>query len=410
MNILILGAGISGLTMGALLKEKHHVTILEKDKRIGGIAKTKNVDSIAYHLVGGHCFNSKFEDVMAFVYSKLPKNKWHEVTRNSKINMGTYEIDYPIEFSIAEIYKKDRTLAFNMTKDLFTAKEKAFYGNLEEWFMSNFGDTLAKNYFIPYNTKIWANNLATMRCEWVKDKLPVPNKEVIFESLLESRQDMMPHRKFYYPDTNNQQTMIDAIAEGLDIKCQYEVRKIEKHQTGWIINGEYKADILISTVPLKELPKLIEGVPADVLDKASDLRYNKVSNVLWKSEPTTKTWTYHPSPDSLFHRYIHIGNFHAPTTNYTITETIGERTYEAMIREGRKDPSLFDAIDYNVSDYAYVVFDNKREDAVNRINAYLNNINLYNIGRFAQWEYFNMDICMKECFLLFQKLTNQGKI
>jgi protoporphyrinogen oxidase len=411
-TIIILGAGISGLTIGSLLHEQglHEVLVLEKDKKPGGIAKTKLVNNIVYHPVGGHCFNSKFEDVMSFIFAKLPKNQWHKIKRESKINLGKYEINYPIEFSIPEIYKQDKTLAFNIVKDLFAETRDNPANNLAEWFISAFGETLANEYFIPYNTKIWAHNLNEMSYQWVQDKLPVPNKKMIFESMMESQKDTMPHNEFYYPNTNNQQTLIEAIAEGLDIRLGYTVNKIEKHKSKWIINDEYKADVLISTIPLKELPLLIKDIPDSILKNADDLKYNKISNMLWKSKPTIKTWTYQPSKDSIFHRYIHIGNFYYPTENYTITETIGERNYETLAAEGKKDPFLLEPVDYNISDYAYVIFDSLRENAVNNINKYLTSIELYSVGRFAQWNYFNMDVCIKECFLLFNRLANVGKI
>lgn len=38
-DILILGAGVTGLSMGQLLNGKSNVTILEKEGQIGGIAK-----------------------------------------------------------------------------------------------------------------------------------------------------------------------------------------------------------------------------------------------------------------------------------------------------------------------------------------------------------------------------------
>lgn len=55
-DILILGAGVTGLSMGQLLNGKSNVTILEKEGQIGGIAKTRQVNGVTYHTVGGHCF------------------------------------------------------------------------------------------------------------------------------------------------------------------------------------------------------------------------------------------------------------------------------------------------------------------------------------------------------------------
>ena len=50
-DILILGAGVTGLSMGQLLNGKSNVTILEKEGQIGGIAKTRQVNGVTYHTV-----------------------------------------------------------------------------------------------------------------------------------------------------------------------------------------------------------------------------------------------------------------------------------------------------------------------------------------------------------------------
>ena len=124
------------------------------------------------------------------------------------------------------------------------------------------------------------------------------------------------------------------------------------------------------------------------------LRYNKVSNVFWKSRLTDKTWTYQPSRDTIFHRYIHIGSFYKPSEGYTITECVGEHSYDEMVECGRKDSFLIKPLDYNVSEHAYVVFDGNRDKAVKTVSDYLESIGIRSIGRFGRWEYYNMDICM----------------
>ena len=43
MNIGVVGAGVAGLTAAYLLSKKHKVTLIEKEKRIGGHTNTINV-------------------------------------------------------------------------------------------------------------------------------------------------------------------------------------------------------------------------------------------------------------------------------------------------------------------------------------------------------------------------------
>lgn len=409
-DVIILGSGITGLTIGRLLTDdpsaNYNVKILESSDSIGGIAKTRNVDGISYHTTGGHCFNSKHKEVLDFVFNLLPKDNWHLVQRISNINLGEYEVSYPIEFSMKEIFKSDQKLSFNITKDFLSSNDDNHYKNLEDWFVKKFGKTLALLYFIPYNKKIWNMDPQKMSHLWVEDKLPIPNKISFFNSLMGSQSDTMPHSTFFYPNSNNQNSLIEVLAKGLEIELNHSAIKIKKRGLKWIINDTIECDYLISTIPLNILPTIIEECPQEILESAKLLKYNKVTTMLWESKKTIKTWTYQPSPDTLFHRYIHIGNFFIPQTNHTITESIGSLSYEEMLRCGQNDPSLIKPLSYNVSDHAYVVFDQNRNSSVQKIQSYLNSLqNIWSIGRFGQWEYFNMDICMKSAMELHSKIS-----
>lgn len=407
MKVLILGAGVTGLSLGQLLRDKFDVTILEKESRVGGIAKTRKVDGVTYHPIGGHCFNSKYDEIMSFVFGLLPKDEWHCTKRLSRINLGSYEVDYPIEFSIKQIFEKDEELAFEITRDFLSSSDNGRYSDLENWFRQKFGDKLCELYFLPYNTKIWGCEPKLMNYEWVKDKLPIPDKKSFFASLMDSQTDSMPHSSFYYPNSNDQGSLIETLAKGLSIQCDEEVKMIKRENDEWVVNGVYRANLLISTIPLNLLPLYIEGVPDHVIRSSKKLKYNRISNVLWESKPTDKTWTYQPLKESIFHRYIHIGSFFQPTKNYTITESMGEKTYDEMVECGSKDSFLIKPLDYNISDHAYVVFDENRNEAVKQIQTYLDKIGLISIGRFGQWEYFNMDVCMKQSYDTYLKLVKQ---
>lgn len=410
-KIIILGAGITGLTIGRLLSKDADVKIIEKKSMPGGIARTKDVGGVTYHTVGGHCFNSKYKDVLDFVFSIIPQDNWHKIQRISRIFLDNYEVNYPIEYSVKEIYSHDPQLAFEITRDFLATDDNISAENLGEWFIQKFGKSLADKYFIPYNKKIWGCDPFAMASSWVEGKLPIPDKKSFFEALMTADvNDSMPHASFYYPNSNNQNTLIDSLAEGLDILLDTPVESIERTKSGWLINGSMECDMIISTIPLNELPALIKDAPDNIINAASLLRYNKVSNMLWESHPTEKSWTYHPDSQTLFHRYIHIGSYFKPVQGYTITECVGEHSYNEMCAAGSKDPFLIKPLDHNVSEHAYVVFDENRDKSVNTILNYLSSIGIESIGRFGRWEYYNMDICMKQCLDLYSQLKTEHKI
>jgi len=407
MKICIIGAGITGLTAGRLLSKNHEVTIYEKESNIGGIAKTKSVNGIAYHTVGGHCLNSKNKAVMDFIFNEiLPKEKWHYIKRNAKIYFHNHFISYPIEYSIKEIAKFDEDLAFNITRDFFSSEDRDA-NNLADWFKERFGETLAREYFIPYNRKIWQMEPSKMSHLWVNGKLPLPNRKEFFKALIDDNEDAMPHSTFFYPNSNNQNTFIEALGKGLNIVKNFEVTNIEKVEKKWIINNKYEYDLVINTMPLNILPMRIKSAPKSVLIEAKKLKYNKVTNVLWKTKPIDFTWSYYPSENTIFHRHIHIGNFFNQKQNYTITESMGVHSYEEMIEAGKKFDYLIEPLDYHLSDYAYVVYEQNYSEAITKIKKYLESIGLHTIGRFGEWKYYNMDICMQSAMKLVLKINKR---
>lgn len=410
MKIGVLGAGVTGLSVARFLQDNYDVEILEKRSVCGGIARTENVNGIAYHTVGGHCFNSKYPEILDFVFNKvLPLSQWNKVKRVSKIRIDGHEVLYPIEFSVKNIYNFSPDLAIQMASDFLSSRDDGEYTDLADWFTKKFGFTLAVKYFIPYNTKIWNRNLKDMSPSWVKDKLPIPDKYSFFESLVSDKTDNMPHSYFYYPKSNNQNTFLEALADGVHIKYDVDVHSVKYDllRRKWIVNDVFEYDLLINTTPIDRFPLLLENVPESVARAAKMLRYNKISNVLWQSQKTEKTWTYLPEHSSLFHRYIHIGSYFRPVADYTITESIGEHSYEELAENGRRDAFLKMPLAYHQSEHAYVIFDKNYAYAVPHILNYLSQIGIYSIGRFGEWQYYNMDVCMKRSLELSKEISQK---
>lgn len=411
MKVGVIGAGVSGLAISKILTDVgYDVEILEKNSSFGGIARTKKVQGFTYHMIGGHCFNSKHADVLDFVFNKvMPISEWNKITRKADIYFKNNIINYPIEYSLNKIFSFDEELALNITSDFLRVNDHKKSANLEEWFINNFGKTLAEEYFIPYNEKIWGMKLTDMSPDWVSTKLPMPNKDDFLRGIFAKASDNMPHATFYYPKSNDQMTFINSLAVGSNITMNYEVNKIVKENGSWIVNDEKSYDILINTSPLDTILHVLNNVPEDVLSSSKKLKYNKISTMLWKTKEVNSTWTYDPSPSTPFHRHIHIGQFFTPSENLTITEAVGELSYDEMKQAGEKVDYLIEPIDYNVSGRAYVLFDNNYEESKNKVIDYLNTEGICSLGRFGEWEYFNMDVCIKSALDLSKKIIGDSK-
>lgn len=100
MKIAIIGAGISGLSMAHLLKDKgNEVVLYERNSEPGGLIRCKRVDGSLYHICGGHVFNSKRQDVLDWFWNRFNRDEeFTKADRNSVVFMEDgKEIPYPIE-------------------------------------------------------------------------------------------------------------------------------------------------------------------------------------------------------------------------------------------------------------------------------------------------------------------------
>ncbi|MBZ7973160.1 protoporphyrinogen/coproporphyrinogen oxidase [Campylobacter molothri] len=416
MKICIIGAGISGMSLARLLKDDFEVEILEKESMVGGIARTKDVDGIAYHVNGGHCFATRYDDVKKFIFSEvLKEDQWNRYVKKAKILFKNNWINNPIENSILEINNFDSKLAFNITKEMFNASYENGR-NLEEWFINHFGPTLAKEYFIPYNTKIWGIEPKDMDSIWTVDdkqmKLPIPTKENFYNSLVNNKaiDGMVEASGYYYPKTNNQNTFIDAMSSNLNIVLNYQVNNIEQKNKKFIVNGEREYDLIINTSPLDRIYNTLKNIPNEVLDCFKKLKYNKISNVLCETDGSVDfTWAYIPDKNIGIHRTINIGTFFTPNKHYCLAERLGSHSVEYFEEEIKKLPYLKRIVAHNITDHAYILFDLNYSKSKYKCIKYLDSINIISHGRFGEWEYYNMDVCIKRSIDLSNKIKNTYK-
>lgn len=417
-RLVIIGAGLSGISAARMLKDHLDVVILERTTKPGGLVKCDTVDGILFHKVGGHVFNSKNKDVLRWFWKHFDqKREFIHTPRNAKILLDGKYIGYPLE---NYLYQLDPRIMSDIFEDLLgiNAGGKKKMATFDDFLKTNFGSTLYSLYFSPYNLKLWNTDLSKIPLDWLDDKLPMPNlHQIIMSNIKHQEETEMVHSTFFYPKNNGSQYIINKLAEGLNIQCNTAVRTIEPKRNRLVINGEIEADYIVYTGDVRQLNKICriaDSTTESKIKKIVNLKSNGTSNVLCKTDKMELTWLYLPSASVKVNRIIYTGNF-SPSNNghhqslTCVVEFSGKYEKNVIIEEIKKLPGHLQPIAFNYEKDAYVIQDNTTRDHIRELREALAKHHIYLLGRFAEWEYYNMDKCIESAMNIQEEVLNALK-
>lgn len=398
-KLAIIGSGVSGMSFAHLIKDKYEVELFEKDSRPGGLIKCDIVDGNLYHMVGGHVFNSKRQDVLDFFWSFFYKNKeFSESIRNAVAYLGK-PVGYPIE---NHLYQMEPAIISSVIKDLIEIEKqgKTQIESFEDFLKNRFGKTLYKAYFKPYNEKIWKKELSKVPVSWLEGKLPMPTVEEIFFNNIKKEKEMkMVHSTFFYPRNNGSQFLADRLAEDLNIQLNTPVTSLQRKDNKWVINEEHCYDTIVFTGNIKYLLAILKG---NMLDDFSidinQLDYHGTTTVLCEIDKNDFSWIYMPDMKYNAHRIICTGNFSSNNNRKNIlsatiefTDYIDEKKIRNQLPKIPFSPRY---ITHRYTKYTYPIQNSNTRELICNIKKVTEPEGMYLLGRFAEWEYYNMDVAV----------------
>lgn len=411
-KVAIIGAGVSGLSTAHFLKDRYQVTIFEKEATPGGLIRCRRVNGNLFHTCGGHVFNSKRQDVLEWFWSKFNREtQFAKADRNAVVFMDSHnenpshtEIPYPIE---NHMFLFDSETQKHFISDLLSiAKSQNFEPqNFEEFLKGRFGETLYNLYFQPYNEKIWRCDLKRVPISWLEGKLPMPTvSEMIYNNINHVKEKTFVHSTFWYEKQNGSQYIADTLAQGIDIRYNTPIDKIKYHHSKrkWLLCQE-EYDKVVFCGNIKDMINMIEGVDiSSFKDKVCQLEAHGTTAVFCEIDKNPYSWIYQPSRKHQSHRIICTGNF-APSNNQKnlspdrITATIEFTDYiskEEIDDNLSRIPLHPQFIDVQYNPYTYPIQDTHTRDMIFNLKKQLSGSNFYFTGRFADWEYYNMDVAI----------------
>lgn len=487
-KILVIGAGPAGLTAAYELlnraKGDVEVVVFEESSDMGGISKTVNYKGNRMDM-GGHRFFSRVSEVNDWWNQMLPMQgapSWDDIAlerkiplaeggpnpeqvdrvmlhrnRVSRIFFDSKFFDYPIqlkpELFINMGFINTVQAVFSYLKSLIVKREEK---SLEDFYINRFGKKLYSMFFENYTANLWGRHPSEIDPSWgaqrvkglsiiaiIKDvfgkMLPKKKNRHVETSLIES---------FSYPKLGPGQ-LWDVTAEEIEklggtILKNSKVVGVTKDENNVITslqyeqNGEKKTmegDVVISSMPIKDLIGGMNDVPAEPARIAAGLPYRDymtlgvlIPKLNLKNKTKIKTignivpdnWVY------VHDRTVKMGRFQiynnwSPYMVKDLENTVwvgleyfcneGDEFWNLTEEEFSK-MAVNEMVKMGLIDSADVVIDTHAEwvkkaypayfdtyDEMDKLIEYLNTIeNLYCVGRNGQHRYNNIDHSMVTSF------------
>ena len=420
MTIGILGGGLSGCVLGSMLLDKGlSFEILEAEEDVGGLLRTRIEAGYTFDTGGPHIIFSKNKEALDFLLRTLGDN-FNERRRNAKILFKGRYIKYPFENGLSGLPIIDNIFCLlGFTKASLSRKIRRDYKakDLKRWCLLSFGGGISERYLLPYNEKIWKHPLDDISTGWV-ERIPSPPWKDVAKSSLGLKSEGYTHQlNFNYPVRGGIQSVIRGITRRFQdrITTGFRIRTLRKTDRAWVVSDgerEKSFETIVSTLPLPVLAEVAD-MPAEVRIAANSLISNSLVCILIGGvEPVVKdmSWLYIPGRNTLTHRVSFLSSYSpeaAPrgktsiladiTCKYgddvwsspdeaLVTRTVGDLHRGGVLKENR-----FEFSSVARHRYAYVIDDLSRSKNLSTINSYCAQEGILNCGRFAEFEYLNMD-------------------
>lgn len=401
MKYLILGAGPSGLTLANRLKQMGETSffVLEKEKEAGGLCRSTQVDGSPFDIGGGHFLDVRRPKVNEFLFQFMPEEEWEKFDRDSRIAVNGDVISHPIEANIWQMKLENQVEYLKSIAVAGCNLKEEMPQEFVSWIYWKLGDKIAENYMIPYNQKMFGEDLNQLGTYWL-EKLPnVSFEETLLSCLTKKAYGEQPgHAQFFYPKKYGYGELWLRMAEEIKGQIKYDasVHAID-FDTNTVTTKEgetYSADVIISTIPWMEFAK-ITGMPQELKEKIGHLKYSAVQTAYFPDNLDTEAqWIYYPDPELSYHRILVRHNF-----------CNGSKGYWTECNSTRVDETTESTFQY-MNQYAYPLNTIGKPEIMKELLEWAKTRRVYGLGRWGEHQHYNSDLVVELALKMAEELNS----
>jgi len=413
MSIVILGAGVSGLSIAYFLKQQGIPSlVLEKNSYCGGLARS-------FYWNGFWC---DFSAHRFYAHSREVLNRVRNITsliehqRRSRIFFNQRWLRDPIDIFelITHLPVSD---SMRIVIDYVRRDRNLSDDSFEHYVLKRYGRTLYDRFFRSYTERLFSTPGHKIAVEWAIWKVRLASP---FDRIRPSTRTKF--RTFYYPlsggygaiANNLYHNIRDQVILNAQVTSLVRVDNDQIKGVTYRTNGEEHtiwADQIISTLPLTINARLF-GLDLNV-------SYQKVDAVyllLNRPRMTENHWVYFMDEESTINRVVEFKNmseYHTPPNTTVICAEVTREVSDPIksviddLVRSRLINST-EVLDAKVvsEPFAYPRYTCGYTDETRRFTEVLkNHPNFWIIGRAAQFTHYEVDDLIEHSYQLVQKIT-----
>ncbi len=416
--VVILGAGIAGLSVAYFLKQKGIDSIvLEKKSYYGGLARSFRWNGFWCDF-SAHRFFAHNRDVLDQVRTITPMIEHH---RKSQIFFNGDWLRDPVD--VVELLMHlpiDRSV--RLALDYFGRNQHLPDNSFEHYVLKRYGTTLYELFFRNYTERLFSIPGNQIAVEWARWKVRLASP---FDRLRPSTRTKF--NRFYYPLSGGYGAIVNGLYQHVQnqVVLNATVTGLIRDQNGQISGVSYqanhqrltiRADHIISTLPIT--------ITAQFFNQYLDLDYQKVDAVyllLNKDRMSENHWLYFMDKDSTINRIVEFKNMsnHNTPPDKTVVcaevtlpeDRLIERVIDDLVRSRLIRPE--EVIDAHIvhEPFAYPRY---TQGYVAKVESFLETLqaypNVHILGRAAQFTHYEVDDLLEHAYETAKELTKMESI
>lgn len=410
-EIAILGAGMAGLGAAHRLRSQGlEPVVYDKNPYPGGHAASFVHGDFTFD-DGPHISFTKNERLQK-LFADSVDGRFEVIQTRVNNHWRGHWIKHPAQ---CNLHGLPADLVADVIRDFVEAERLAddeihHYG---DWLLAAYGRTFAETFPMQYGLKYHTTSADNMTTDWLGPRLYRPSLEEVLRGALSPVTPEVHYvDHFRYPTRGGFVAFLRQLLQDVDLRLEHEVTRVDPRERQLVFADGSEASYrhLVSSLPLPELIRRIEGAPDDVVLAAGKLACTTcvvVNLGVDRADLSEAHWTYFYDHDVVFTRL----SFPHMLSPHTVPPGAGsiqaELYYSAKYRPLDQQPE--DLVEPTIRDlercgllrdddrilhrnaavvpYANVIFDLDRPAALDTVLGYLDDLGIATGGRYGRWGY-----------------------